>query len=220
MVVDEDLQSKVLSLEGDNISDVWVTCPPHPRKTLGIKLPFIAFIVKNTERYFSFEIEVLDDKKFHRRLRASNYQTKARVKPYICTMPLRLGEGWTLVQLNLPDLLRKAYGTNYLETLRVQVHANCRLRRVFFAEKLHSEDELPPEFRLYAPSTLNTSLDTSSTPTLNAASTSTSTSTSGLQVATSSTTSTAATSATISIVKGSSSSSKKTTKKRPKLGME
>ena len=27
-------------------------------------------------------------------------------------------------------------GTNYVETLRVQVHANCRIRRIYFAEKL------------------------------------------------------------------------------------
>jgi hypothetical protein len=42
-------------------------------------------------------------------------------------------------------------GTNYVETLRVQVHANCRVRRIYFSDKLYSEDELPPEFKLYVP---------------------------------------------------------------------
>ncbi len=41
-------------------------------------------------------------------------------------------------------------GTNYAETLRVQVHANCRLRRVYFSDRLYSEDELPAEFKLYS----------------------------------------------------------------------
>ncbi|KAK6261822.1 hypothetical protein QUC31_007638 [Theobroma cacao] len=74
-----------------------------------------------------------------------------RVKPYICTMPLRLDEGWNQIQLNLADYTRRAYGTNYVETLRVQVHANCRVRRIYFSDRLYSEEELPPEFKLYLP---------------------------------------------------------------------
>lgn len=66
-------------------------------------------------------------------------------------MPLRMDEGWNQIQLNLGDLTRRAYGTNYAETLRVQVHANCRLRRIYFSDRLYSEEELPPEFRLYLP---------------------------------------------------------------------
>merc|ERR1719259_1444268 len=49
-----------------------------------------------------------------------------------------------------PTSLR-AYGTNYIETLRVQIHANCRIRRVYFSDRLYSEDELPAEFKLYLP---------------------------------------------------------------------
>lgn len=45
-------------------------------------------------------------------------QTQARVKPYICTMPLRLSEGWNQVQLNIADLMRKAYGTTFVEVSR------------------------------------------------------------------------------------------------------
>ncbi|KAK8965698.1 hypothetical protein KSP40_PGU015518 [Platanthera guangdongensis] len=66
-------------------------------------------------------------------------------------MPLRLEDGWNNIQLNLTDLTRRAYGTNYVETLRLQVHANCRLRRVYFSDRLYSEEELPPEFKLYLP---------------------------------------------------------------------
>jgi len=35
-------------------------------------------------------------------------------------------------QFNLSDFTRRAYGTNYIETLRVQIHANCRIRRIYF----------------------------------------------------------------------------------------
>ena len=78
-------------------------------------------------------------------------QSTTRVKPFICTMPMRLDEGWNQIQFNLSDFTRRAYGTNYIETLRVQIHANCRMRRIYFSDRLYSEDELPPEFKLFLP---------------------------------------------------------------------
>ena len=98
---------------------------------------------------------MLDDKNVRRRFRASNYQSTTRVKPFICTMPMRLDEGWNQIQFNLSDFTRRAYGTNYIETLRVQIHANCRIRRIYFSDRLYSEEELPPEFKLFLPITKN-----------------------------------------------------------------
>lgn len=64
---------------------------------------------------------------------------------------MRLDEGWNQIQFNLADFTRRAYGTNYVETLRVQIHANCRIRRVYFCDRLYAEDELPAEFKLFLP---------------------------------------------------------------------
>ena len=66
---------------------------------------------------------------------------------------MRLDEGWNQIQFNLSDFTRRAYGTNYIETLRVQIHANCRIRRIYFSDRLYSEEELPPEFKLFLPVT-------------------------------------------------------------------
>lgn len=66
-------------------------------------------------------------------------------------MSMRLDEGWNHIQLNLSDCTRRAYGTYYVETLRVQVHANCRARRIYFADRLYTEEELPPEFKFFLP---------------------------------------------------------------------
>ena len=66
-------------------------------------------------------------------------------------MPMRLDDGWNQIQFNLADFTRRAYGTNYVETLRVQVHANCRLRRIYFTDRLYTEEELPAEFKVFLP---------------------------------------------------------------------
>ncbi|TSQ35268.1 Alpha-2 adrenergic receptor [Bagarius yarrelli] len=150
-ITDNDIQSLVLEVEGTNVSTTYITCPAEPEKTLGVKLPYLVMIIKNLKKYFTFEVQVLDNKNVRRRFRASNYQSTTRVKPFICTMPLRLDEGWNQIQFNLSDFTRRAYGTSYVETLRVQIHANCRIRRVYFSDRLYSEDELPAEYKLYFP---------------------------------------------------------------------
>ncbi|KAG2668932.1 hypothetical protein I3843_14G011700 [Carya illinoinensis] len=71
---DEDIQSNVLEIVGSNIQSTYITCPADPSATLGIKLPFLVVIVKNLKKYFTFEIQVLDDKNVRRRFRASNFQ--------------------------------------------------------------------------------------------------------------------------------------------------
>jgi len=68
-------------------------------------------------------------------------------------MPMKLDEAWNQIQFNLADFTRRAYGTNYVETLRITVHANCRLRRIYFSDRLYSEEDLPPEFKLFMPLT-------------------------------------------------------------------
>lgn len=157
-ITDNDIQSLVLEIISSNVSTTFITCPADPKKTLGIKLPFLVMIIKNLKKYFTFEVQVssvkiikghrdgsevidifraqlllifprllgmelqrcyvsipsicmhacsrfqhthrpnilflsikvLDDKNVRRRFRASNYQSTTRVKPFICTMPMRL----------------------------------------------------------------------------------------------------------------------------------
>ncbi|CAL5220233.1 g2209 [Coccomyxa viridis] len=151
-ITDSDIASSVLEIQSANVSTTYISCPADQAKTLGIKLPFLILIVKNLKKYFTFEVQVLDDKNVRRRFRASNYQSATRVKPFICTMPMRLDEGWNQIQFNLADFTRRAYGTNYIETLRMQIHANCRIRRVYFSDRLYTEEELPTEFKLFLPS--------------------------------------------------------------------
>jgi len=134
MIEDESIKSKSLELTAENISTTYMICPP--KSTLNITLPFIIFQIKNLHRFFTFEVQVLDDKNVRRRFRVSNFQSTVRVKPYICTIPLQLDNGWNQIVIDLAQYVKKAYGTNYSSTLQVQVHANCRVRRIYFSEKL------------------------------------------------------------------------------------
>lgn len=57
-ITDNDIQSLVLEIVGTNVSTTYITCPADPKKTLGIKLPYLVMIVKNMKKYFTFEVQV------------------------------------------------------------------------------------------------------------------------------------------------------------------
>jgi len=148
-VKDDDMGNIVFEIAGTNVATAYIVAPPDPRASLGITLPFITMHLKNLKRNFTFEIQILDDKKMRRRFRFSNYQSSTKVGMFSCGLPLALKPGWNQIQLNLATFTLRAYGTNYLETQRVQLHANCRLRRVFFSDHLYPEEELPKEYRIH-----------------------------------------------------------------------
>ena len=149
-ITDFEMQSSVIEICGANVSTCFLTCPSNPKQTLGVKMPFLVLLIKYLKKYFTFEVQVLDDKNVKRRFRASNYQSNTRVKPFICTIPMKLDEGWNQIHFNLTDFTRRAYGTNYLETLRVQIHANCRIRRIYFTDQLLSSKSIPAEYRAFS----------------------------------------------------------------------
>ena len=149
-ITDFEMQSSVIEICGANVSTCFLTCPSNPKQTLGVKMPFLVLLIKYLKKYFTFEVQVIDDKNVKRRFRASNYQSNTRVKPFICTIPMKLDEGWNQIHFNLTDFTRRAYGTNYLETLRVQIHANCRIRRIYFTDQLLSSKSIPTEYRAFS----------------------------------------------------------------------
>ncbi|CAH2236854.1 cilia- and flagella-associated protein 20-like [Pararge aegeria] len=149
-LTDNEVNSIVLEIVSSNVATTFISCPKR-NQVLGIRLPFLVMIVKNLKRYFSFEITILDDKNMRRRFRISNFQSTTKIKPFCTTMPIGLSSGWNQIQFNLADFTRRAYGTQFIETLRVQVHANARLRRIYFSERLYTDEELPQDYKLYLP---------------------------------------------------------------------
>ncbi|XP_053674294.1 cilia- and flagella-associated protein 20-like [Anopheles nili] len=150
-VTDEAVRSLTFELIGVNVATTYMVAPCCPCPSLCIKLPFLVMLVKNLKKFFSFEVQILDDKQLLRRLRFSNYQSCTRVDNFSTSMPLSMTPGWNQVQLNMAELIRRAYGTNYVETVRIKIHANVRIKRIYFCDRLYTNDETPGELRLYPP---------------------------------------------------------------------
>ncbi|KAL1235350.1 Cilia- and flagella-associated protein [Trichinella spiralis] len=147
-IIDDEVESVVLEIAGLDIRSTYIVCPADANVNLGIKLPFLVLLVKNLGKDFSLEVETIDASKAVRRFRWSTFQEKPRQATIICTMPMRLSTGWNFLQINLADISRKLYSQPYRETRRIMIHPNCRIRRIFFADRIYAEDDLPREFRL------------------------------------------------------------------------
>lgn len=145
---DEDLYSVVLEILGPKSVTTYVTCPHDPKETLKITQSVFNLTVKNLDKVFSFDVQILDDRNVKRRFRASTGTTVTDVKPFTSKLPLFLEEGWNHITVPLQQYTARCYGTNYVQTLRVQIYASCRLRRVFFSNKICTEEEIPLEFRM------------------------------------------------------------------------
>ena len=58
---------------------------------------------------------------------------------------------WNNICIPLAEYTKLAYGSTYQETVSIQIHSHCQLKRVYFSEKqMNEDDELPEEFRLYS----------------------------------------------------------------------
>mmetsp|Transcript_9385 Transcript_9385/g.9720 ORF Transcript_9385/g.9720 Transcript_9385/m.9720 type:complete len:206 (-) Transcript_9385:42-659(-) len=149
-LVDNDMQSSVIEIAGANVVNNFIRIPNDDKKILGIKMPHLVLQVKNLRKYFMFEVLVIDDKGIKRTFKTTNFQTLTRVKPSLCSIPLKLDDGWNQVFFNLVDFVKRAYSTNYQETLKVQINANCRIRRVYFTDHPQNSRKIPPEYKAFA----------------------------------------------------------------------
>jgi hypothetical protein len=156
----------------------FITTPAQLTMTLGIRLPVIVLVLKNLKRYFTFDIQVkphvgtsifrlyrvhfiflhyqvLDDTKSRRRFRVRYLTDNVTATPAQAALPLRMDEGWNQISMNLSELTQKIYGTLYVETVRVQIYANTRIRRIFFCDRLYGNQEMPADFKVFVKNSMN-----------------------------------------------------------------
>ena len=67
-------------------------------------------LIKNLLKYFKFEVTVIDDKHNERVFISSNFQTLTRVKGNICSLPMKLEDGWNQIHINFEEFVKKAFG--------------------------------------------------------------------------------------------------------------
>ena len=81
-------------------------------------------------------MQILDDKNVLRRFRVSNFQSRIKIRPFFCVVPMKLNDGWNHIQLNLADFTRRVFGTKYMETIRMQVCPSCSIAILYCSSSI------------------------------------------------------------------------------------
>ncbi|CAD2094793.1 transcription factor IIb, putative [Plasmodium vinckei brucechwatti] len=149
-VLDNEIKLSAIEILSENTSDSYIYTAPGKYNSLAISLPILVLIVKNMNKYFSFRISIMDNKRCRRTFRISNFQTVTRISNKWCTMPMVLNEGWNILQINLSDYTEKAFKTKYVETIALQINASIRIRCIYFCDRIYNNEELKDEFKIFS----------------------------------------------------------------------
>jgi len=72
------------------------------------------------------------------------------VKSTVVCIKLGMVAGWNHFVFDFTKIVKMSYGTNLLEITHMVVNANCRLKRIFFADKIYSPaTHIPNEMKIY-----------------------------------------------------------------------
>uniref|UniRef100_A0A3B3HN24 CFA20 domain-containing protein n=1 Tax=Oryzias latipes TaxID=8090 RepID=A0A3B3HN24_ORYLA len=102
----------------------------HPSPFYSAK-GLLVLLVKNWKKYFSFEVQILDDKTVRQWIKFPTIQKENKVDHFRCILALNLGDGWSHKTVNL-----KCFTADCLILA-------CRFHQI--------HDKLPAEFKLPLP---------------------------------------------------------------------
>ncbi|KAF8766947.1 cilia- and flagella-associated protein 20-like [Argiope bruennichi] len=157
-ITDKDVQTLAIEITAAQFCTTCISLPRDKKNVIGIRLPYLTLNIKYLKLPFCFEFEVLDSRMTKRRFRLSNAQSGETRKTLLCHIPLALEEGWNNIQIDLFHFTRMAYGTDFVELQRLEIYANCRIRRIFISDRWYKEEELPKDYIMKKPTKLTRSI--------------------------------------------------------------
>ena len=117
-------------------------------------------IIKNLKKYFSFEVQVLDDKNVRRRFRASNYQVRlsletVHVNRSICWLFLFCAVNDTCEAVHMHDANAPWWGMEPDPVQSVRLHSSCIWKKLHRSAPRPNPCELPYQAHILLRSALH-----------------------------------------------------------------
>ena len=139
VVNDPDLKKDVLEMNGQ-----------YSRINFPVNsdLKMLVFHLKCT-KYFSIQIIVGDKSGDYKSISATNTRSAIRVTKQECLLPIVLKMGtWQIIKLDLADILKRAFGTEFLCCHDVQIGGGITLGKLYFEDDNYADAQLPSFLRV------------------------------------------------------------------------
>ncbi|XP_014287296.1 uncharacterized protein [Halyomorpha halys] len=144
---DEILKNKVIDIMGD-IKNVSITTPKNKGGSLGIQMHWLGVVFKTFGRRMLIGAQVLDSTLMKRLFRFDSGCLKCKVTSIFTILPLAITDDWNCLEVDLKKQLRRFYGTDFVEIIRVEVHGSCRLRRIYASYDSLADLQIPIDSRI------------------------------------------------------------------------
>lgn len=138
VIHDPEVNRPVLEVEGK----AKVT---FPTRTL---LKDLVIYMKQTMRFFSITIKIVDTDRKKRVFVISNHRSVIKIEKDRCELPMSQSRGWQYVGIPLEDFTARAFGAKYQYTTEITVEGGLRLYKMFFQDRQYSDAELPAHLRV------------------------------------------------------------------------
>lgn len=104
---------------------------------------YLAFHVKNENSFLKLKIKVMDSAGIIRQLVLTNQRSTVFCNRNVCEMPLLLGPNWQYLNLDIADIVPRAFGTQFTSCRGVQVSGTCKVSKIYFQDREYADAELP-----------------------------------------------------------------------------
>lgn len=104
----------------------------------------------NTLRHFVWiELLIEDNQHRTRKITLSNKKSKIVIYEKECTIPIKIGESWQYVYLNMADLMKRAFGSVFDRCKEVVVGGVCKLSSVYLHNEPIPDVSLPVHLQVF-----------------------------------------------------------------------
>lgn len=112
-------------------------------------LPILTLHIMDLGKFMDIELALVDHIGALRHVLITNRQSTIRVTTEEASLPLAVNPGtWSLLRLNLPQIMAAAFGKDYALCSGVVLHSSMRVARAFFSDREYADAELPPFLRV------------------------------------------------------------------------
>lgn len=112
-------------------------------------LPILTLHIMDLGKFMDIELALVDHIGALRHVLITNRQSTIRVTTAEASLPLAVTPGtWSLLRLNLPQIMAAAFGKDYALCSGVVLHSSMRVARAFFSDREYADAELPPFLRV------------------------------------------------------------------------
>ena len=137
----DDVETKMTSIEV-NGDDSYIEFPVQSSDQ------FVALQLKNLDRFTKLVLRVHDNSGKNRTFIMSNRRTTVHLQNNTCQLPLEVGLGWQYLNIDLPSITAKCFGTEFVHITNIMVYGSTRIGKIYFQDREYADLELPLFMRL------------------------------------------------------------------------